>query len=227
MLEVAPDLMPAEVRSFIQDYSTSMGGSGHDFTTAHGLANFNESFQAVQASLPATLTHFEATVRQNRVIISWETEVEDNLAAFVVDRSENNTNFQETKVLSPKGGGSFYQTEITNLTYGWHYFRLRFEDIDGTINYSPVIRVNLDGTDGTFAVIVQDQGDELTFFWGGDHLYYKLSLYDLKGRNIGNWKGHGNHILVNKNTVEHPVVVYQLEVMEGQALNKFSGKLSF
>ncbi|MEL6133500.1 MAG: S8 family serine peptidase, partial [Bacteroidota bacterium] len=226
ILEQFPALTPAEVKSYIQGNSISMGTSGFDYSNAYGMADFNATFNAVAASLPVTLMSFQATARQDQVLLSWETEIEENVATFVVESSVDGYEFEDIRFMDPRGSGSFYQTEVTNLTTGWHYFRLRFEDIDGTITYSPSRRVQIDAASVAPQVSIMNQTETFTFYWGGDLNDYNLELFDLSGRQLGAWSGNGNSVQLDKEKFEGHVFVYKLNTMQGGTVKRWAGKLS-
>ncbi|MEL6629903.1 MAG: S8 family serine peptidase [Bacteroidota bacterium] len=226
ILEQFPSLTPAEVETYIQNNSVSMGTVGFDYSNAFGMANFNAAFNDIAASLPVTLASFQATARENQVLLSWETEVEENVASFFVETSKDGHQFDDVKIIDPKGSGSFYQTEITNLTTGWHHFRVRFEDIDGTITYSPSRRVQIDATDVAPQVSVLNQTESFTFYWGGDLNDYQLELFDLSGRQLGSWSGTGNSVQLNKDLFEGHFLIYKLNTRQGGSVKRWSGKLN-
>jgi uncharacterized protein (DUF488 family) len=54
-------------------------------------------------SLPIHMEYFEVYEENQTVVIEWKTSLEDNVARFEVQRSEDGLNFYTSKIVSPKG----------------------------------------------------------------------------------------------------------------------------
>ena len=100
------------------------------------------------APLPVVLTAFtgQATAAGNR--LNWATAQEVNSARFVVETSTDGSRYAAIATLAAVG----QSTSLTTYAYvdasdaalatGRRYYRLRQEDLDGTVNYSPVVTVS-------------------------------------------------------------------------------------
>ncbi|AWM33123.1 FG-GAP repeat domain-containing protein [Hymenobacter nivis] len=99
--------------------------------------------QTQPAPLPVTLTAFtgQATARAN--VLRWATASEKNSARFVIERAVG-AEFVAVGSVAAAGSSSALSYEFadaTGLAAGTAYYRLRQEDPDGTVAYSPVVAI--------------------------------------------------------------------------------------
>ena len=102
-------------------------------------------------SLPITLLSFTAQAQNNNtVLLQWITETEINNKGFTVQRSADGVTWTDITFinsLAANGNSSVHLNyryiDQTPLS-GYNYYRLRQEDLDGTINYSDIQEVKLD-----------------------------------------------------------------------------------
>jgi hypothetical protein len=95
--------------------------------------------------------------------LEWNTGVESNLRAFVVERSPDGTNFLPVGQVSARGSYSQYEfTDASPLDMDLNrvfYYRLKMVDRDGTYRYSEVREVSL-----TFSAVQQTWGSIKAMF---------------------------------------------------------------
>lgn len=103
-----------------------------------------------KALLPVELTRFEALAFEQGVELSWETASETNNAGFEIEHAIDE---DFTSLLFVSGQGTtaettYYNNRFENMAPGWHRFRLKQIDFDGTFAYSLEIKayVELAGT---------------------------------------------------------------------------------
>ena len=95
-------------------------------------------------ALPVTLTSFtgQATTRAN--VLRWATASEKNSARFVIERATG-VEFAAVGSVAAAGSSSsalsYEFADATGLAAGTAYYRLRQEDLDGTVAYSPVVAI--------------------------------------------------------------------------------------
>jgi hypothetical protein len=101
--------------------------------------------------LPVELVSFDYKIFQSILILNWITNTETNLYGFEIQKMKkcSNNNFQQWEVVdfisghgtsnSPKS----YSYSVKNLTAGEYFFRLKMIDIDGSFEFSDVLKVNL------------------------------------------------------------------------------------
>jgi FG-GAP-like repeat/IPT/TIG domain/Secretion system C-terminal sorting domain len=98
--------------------------------------------------LPVVLTAFtgQATATGNR--LSWATAQEVNSARFVVEVSNDGSRYAALATLAAAGNStslstySYIDASDAALATGRRYYRLRQEDLDGQLNYSPVVTLS-------------------------------------------------------------------------------------
>ena len=100
------------------------------------------------APLPVVLSAFggQATSAGNR--LSWTTAQELKSASFVVEASADGTTFAAVAELAAAGTSTiahnyeYFDASATAQTASRRYYRLRQVDLDGTLNYSPVVTLS-------------------------------------------------------------------------------------
>jgi hypothetical protein len=100
------------------------------------------------APLPVVLTAFtgQATSTGNR--LNWATAQEVNSARFVVEASADGSRYAAIATLAAAGKTTSLTTYVfvdgtdAAQATGRRYYRLRQEDLDGTVSYSPVVAVS-------------------------------------------------------------------------------------
>ena len=94
-------------------------------------------------SLPLNLVSFKAFLTERNVQLSWTSLNEQNVKGFVVERSNNGSEFSLI--------GNISATNRSNASYSFNdnaplsgagYYRLRMTDVDGAVKYSAVVIVN-------------------------------------------------------------------------------------
>ena len=97
--------------------------------------------------LPIELSAFEASIKDNGVLISWATASELNNDYMALERSANGLDFLEITSVKGKGTTEEAQTyryfDATPLL-GINYYRLRQVDFNGTVDHSKVIAITMD-----------------------------------------------------------------------------------
>ncbi len=110
----------------------------------------------VQNSTPVELTSFSAIIKDNNVLLNWETATETNNKGFQVERSllvnnidENiqpNSDWKVIKFIQGNGTSSEkhqYSFQDENLTSGKYRYRLKQIDFDGSFSYSKVASIEI------------------------------------------------------------------------------------
>jgi len=138
--------------------------------------------------LPVELLSFNANCDDGKVNLNWVTASETNNDYFTVERSKDESIFEN--VLNHSGAGSsnhiISYSAIDNSPYtGNSYYRLKQTDFDGTFTYSTVVPVSC-GKEQEFGLIsvipgTQDHEIILTFVADGDE-QYTYSVYDITGK---------------------------------------------
>ena len=103
---------------------------------------------ATLVPLPVNLVKFEATAKQNSILVSWVTDHEENARTFEVERAEqsNAAAFVKVATLPAKGAnGGAYEWEDKAVSRGTkYYYRLKQIDLDERYQYSDIRTASLD-----------------------------------------------------------------------------------
>ena len=94
------------------------------------------------AQLPVTLKLFNSHCERNKVVLNWITAAEYNNSHFVLQRSVNGSIWQDLGTVSATGNSSGEHTYsfIDDIPQPNAFYRLAQYDIDGKVNYSPILR---------------------------------------------------------------------------------------
>jgi hypothetical protein len=93
--------------------------------------------------LAIRLDYFTAVLKDKKGLIKWKSSFEDNIADFIIEKSFNARNFFDLKRVSPRNiSGSEYSTLDESLATGNNFYRLKVKNLDGTTDYSPVVKIN-------------------------------------------------------------------------------------
>lgn len=108
-----------------------------------------DEFEILQPTLlPIELLSFNATQLHDRITLDWHTATEQNSRGYHVMRSYDGVNFENLGFVSSHGNGTSntqqdYTFDDFNLRPGYHYYRLKQEDLDGRFMYSQIKVINI------------------------------------------------------------------------------------
>ncbi|MBP6687975.1 MAG: T9SS type A sorting domain-containing protein, partial [Lacibacter sp.] len=96
--------------------------------------------------LPVAFDYFKAEQKQPYTVrLEWATLLENNSAAFVIERSADQKGWTEIGSIHSEGNSSsrkvYSHLDMQPVT-GYNYYRLKQVDIDGQTTYSQIIRIN-------------------------------------------------------------------------------------
>lgn len=91
--------------------------------------------------LPIQLVSFVAQPQNNRVQLNWVVASEVNVSRYEILYSTNGTNFISIGT-QPATHSSNYSQLHTSPQQGFNYYRLKIIDIDGSVSYSEIRKVN-------------------------------------------------------------------------------------
>lgn len=111
------------------------------------ISRFEQGVAAPVTPLPVVLVAFTGQVVAGGNQLVWATAQEVNSARFVVEVSVNGEVFAAVAALDAAGNSSSLTTYVyldataAALAAGRRYYRLRQDDLDGKVSYSPVVSV--------------------------------------------------------------------------------------
>lgn len=136
--------------------------------------------------LPVTFTDFTATLKNNTVLLQWQTATEQNLSSFVVERSANGNSFSPVANVTAKGNSNTkinYAVLDQQPLEGINYYRLKILNTDGKFVYSKVVSVNMKGL-FTIRIFPNPAGNILFVQVNGENEKGVLQITDIGGHKL-------------------------------------------
>jgi len=162
------------------------------------------------ATLPVNLKSFTASRRNTYTVdLKWETAQEENSKGFDVQRKLANgvwqtIGFVATKAMNGNSSSllSYEFTDINNNAKGITQYRLRQLDKDGKQAYSQIRAVRGEGQKGKTIVYPNPSSDgKVNVVFENKEASRDVSLMDMNGRIIKQWKNVMNNTLQIENLV--------------------------
>ncbi len=102
------------------------------------------------SSLPLTLLNFDATLKSEKVNLSWSTTNHKDFSHFVLQRSTNGRDFKDVMTMMTDATDFStvhqyaYKDDVSNANATVIYYRLQMVDADAKFEYSPIrmVRIN-------------------------------------------------------------------------------------
>lgn len=115
--------------------------------TTFSLMSSEMTAAALLSSLPVTLRSFKGALLQDQSVqLVWITETEKDNSRFIVERSADETNWENFKTVAAAGNGLTEQQYVEsdkNPYYPVTYYRLSQVDIDGNRSFLGTVAVRL------------------------------------------------------------------------------------
>lgn len=154
------------------------------------------SVQRITA-LPLELISFHADAKSDQTIeLNWETDSEENVCYYQVERSKDGKNFQGLEQVDATGktdGLSQYSCMDSKLVPGLVYYRLKAVDCNGRTSYSDVLSVERKST--VVEIYPNPVLDELNVLFE-DQTPKKVSVYDCLGSLIFQTEGAHEKLVI-------------------------------
>ncbi|MBW7838754.1 MAG: T9SS type A sorting domain-containing protein, partial [Chitinophagaceae bacterium] len=176
-----------------------------DFTGFSKFFLVDESFV-----LPVTLVSFTGKLNERaEAVLDWEVSRQYDFRGFDVERSNDGTHFSAIQnIPATQGYGSIvsYTYADKNITEGANYYRLRMIDNDGHFTYSPVVRINYQGSGRFVSLAGNPVADAITVLLNNRDLRpVSATLFNVIGARIGSW-----HLGSRTGTVSLPIDQFKL-----------------
>lgn len=119
-----------------------------------GLAR-NLTYVAADLVVPVTFVSARAYPSGKNVNVEWTVASELNMAAYIVEKSADGINFREIGTLPPTGNPAEHDYMLPDVSpvNGNNYYRVVGVSIDGRRQYSPIMKVTINGTQQTDVVV--------------------------------------------------------------------------
>jgi hypothetical protein len=166
----------------------------------------NINFLGECALLPVTFSSFTAKRDQSNVVLQWETSSEQNNEGFAVERNINGVWNLLTFIPSQAAGGNsnsrlVYKYEDLNAVKAVSQYRLKQIDIDGQFKYSQIRSVFGEAQAAKVIVYPNPSGNgKVSVVFEETNGTHDISLMDMTGRVIKQWKAVYNNIQIDNLT---------------------------
>jgi len=167
-----------------------------------------EVVEALCSALPVSLRSFTATRNNSTILLRWETATEENSKGFYIERNPGNNvwqilGFVSTKALNGNSSSLLnYEYSDINNAKGITQYRLRQLDIGGKQAYSPIRAVRAGGQKGKTIVYPNPSSDgKVNVVFPDVNTIRDVSLMDMNGRVIKQWKGVANNNIMIDNLI--------------------------
>jgi hypothetical protein len=139
----------------------------------------------VISPLPVKLLYFTGETNDIKNVLSWATAEEVNNSYFEVERSSDGTIFQSLEKVEAAGNSSTTVTYnlIDPFPYTVSYYRLKQVDIDGKINYSRVVKLQLN-SQHKLSIYPNPVSKTLYFSSPTGSISMQLLIFDASGKQV-------------------------------------------
>ncbi len=160
------------------------------FNGITGFSGGTAMIHISKSALPVALSLFEANVENCDIRLAWTAESETTFSHYDLQRSTQGAIFRTIQTIASDRAGTartyqYLDQEASKI----NYYRLRMVDLDGRIEYSKTLTVNLDCYDGKRMIIfpnpaVHEQHTVLNVKLFSQDPQATLAITDLTGRNL-------------------------------------------
>lgn len=130
-------------------------------------------------TLPVTLASFAArNYGKDGAALRWESTNETLLHGYIVERSMDGTNFTDCAHLLARGAGIYQAIDQDRA----NYYRLRCENLDGSVTYSPVVALAAEKAGPPHVVQVGDH--YFTYQLRAGEVPARIELFSVAGQRL-------------------------------------------
>lgn len=112
----------------------------------------------IVALLPVKLSSFTANLKNEKTDLKWNTDSEESLSHFIVERSTNGSDYEEIGMVFAFGNSSvqknyLFSDNVSSLPAGIVYYRLRSVNVNGKQEFSEVRVVRIGKQENNVAIL--------------------------------------------------------------------------
>ena len=142
-------------------------------------------YMGLNLTLPLTLLNFNGNNNGNNISLSWQTMDEFKVSHFELEKSTDGRNFNKVTRIDAQGGVNYlpfdYDYRDNAPVTGSNFYRLKIVDLDGSFQYSQVVKVIMKDTGKAFLISPNPATNEITVSTSSV-LYNKIVVSDMTGR---------------------------------------------
>lgn len=137
------------------------------------------------ASLPVELVKFEGKKQNGNILLSWNTQNEDNIKGYRVQKSSNGKDFTAIGYVDSKGNGTNNYDFADDIVVGLQYYRLDILEKDLSNTYSKVITID-NKLESVKAIVYPNPTKDFVTVTirANKENKIEISLYDIFGRKV-------------------------------------------
>jgi len=177
-------------------------------------------------NLPLTLTQFYAQKQTSKVLLQWQTSMEENVKQYVIERSNDGKTYTDIGEVAAAGNSTtaknYAYTDQSPYMSANNYYRLKMQDIDGNYKYSKVLIVKFTGELTTNVQVFPSPVKDLLQIQlpGGLNGNVGLSIIDINGHIVkrNNIASDGNGLNTSFDVSSLPKGVYVLKAQAGNTI---------
>jgi hypothetical protein len=172
------------------------GLAPNDLNPGNSSVTFTSFFSYPIIVTPLNLNSFTGNVKDENILINWNTLSESNLSKFILLKSTNGLSFTKIGEVTPTNAanGANYSFVDNNPIKGNNYYRLMAQNNSGSSSYSKIVKVVYGQLDNTLAIFPNPAKE-------GDVLNINLSS-SFKGTFDLNIFADNGQLLIHQN-IEH------------------------
>lgn len=189
-------------------------------TDACGNDYYDNVTVYVESTLPVGLASFNASCKNEGILLSWATYSETNNDYFTIERSHDLLNFIPVTMID--GAGNSNQLKEYNATdyeseSEINYYRLKQTDFDGSISYSEIVSADCNQNLFSINIFPNPVWEHIDIYVNGvDIEKIKVSLFNSLGQEFAiNTSTHSNIVSVSF-TEKIPPGHYIIKVSDDQ-----------
>jgi hypothetical protein len=184
---------------------------------SQGNSRFELVFGAASV-LPVDFINITAVRKAGGIEVNWKVPVENNIAGYQVERSQNGRSFNGISSVTASGNSTAavsYSWLDKQPVQGTGYYRIKAANLSGEIKYSPVVKVAGNGKGSVLSLYPNPVKDVLNVLLGSDVSgTFSVRVLDAKGVQViahSNLNAANNVLKINATALGKGV--YTLEVV--------------
>ena len=170
--------------------------------------------------IPIELMFFEAKLKNQSIILIWQTATEVNISHYDIERSTDGKTFDKIGETKAKGKAATYEFLDRTPLSTTMYYRLKINDLDGKTDYSKIISLPHQQKVLSVKTFPNPFGDNITVsITTAQKSDLIIVLTDILGRSVYQWKAKNTEgaLILPVSTVNLPSGTYFLKVSDGQS----------
>jgi hypothetical protein len=184
-------------------YTNASNASGDDNVSSY-------TYGPAGTPLPVQLLTFTATLDNCTTVVNWQSANESNFSLYVVEYSKNGVDFDNISSVSGRGDNAAYSIRH-GADQGKAYYRLKMIDIDGKMEYSRIIALDIRCGKSVVSVYPNPANDILNVnISGSDEKGATGSLFNMTGQVVLNKKMQNGTNVIDISRLSNGVYLLKL-----------------